>query len=162
MAMPGRVRLWPVAQHVGDLGPQAAGRPLPPGGGCFGAQPRAVAQQLKDGRPARPCAGEVLLQRIVQVDQALVPQPQNQNGRERLGDRTDPVLRIGVGSMPLDARTRPTPGRTPLSPHRGHQGRRAAVPLRDGDAVQQGASGTGKQVFVDGSHGPTPTRRATA
>ncbi|CAM5367747.1 hypothetical protein SBADM41S_11532 [Streptomyces badius] len=160
MPMPGRMHLRPVAQHIGDLRPQAAGRPLPPGGRRLGSQPRTVAEQLMDGHPAHAGAGKVLLQGVVQVDQPLVPQPQHQNGRERLGDRADPVLRIGVGSMPVDTRTRPAPHLLSLPPHRSHEGRRTPVPLGDGDAVQQSAPGTGKQVFAERSHGPTLIRPA--
>ncbi|ESU49976.1 hypothetical protein P376_2044 [Streptomyces sp. HCCB10043] len=47
-----------------------------------------------------------------------------------------------------------------MPPHRSHEGRRTPVPLRDGDAVQQGAPGTGKQVFAERSHGPTLIRPA--
>ncbi len=144
-----RVRLRPVAQHVSDPGAQVPRRALPPGSRCLRPQPRAVAQQLKDGHVAHARPGQVLLQRVGQIDQALVAQPQDQDGREGLGDRADPVLRVGVRTMVLDTRTRPAPGRTPLPAHRGHQRRRPPVPLRHGDAVRQSTTGTGKQVFAD-------------
>ncbi len=116
MAMPGRMHLRPIAQHIRELRPQAAGRPLPPGGRRLGPQPRTVAEQLTDGRPAHTRTGKVLLQRIVEVDQPLVPQPQHQNGRERLGDRADPVLRTGIGSVPVDTRTRCSIPSVPAAP----------------------------------------------
>ena len=93
-------------------------------------------------------ARKVLLQRIVQIEQTLVAQPQHQDGREGLGDRADAVLGVGVRPMPVDRAARARPDQLPVALHGGDERGRAPLGLGDGDAMQKGPPGGGEQLFT--------------
>lgn len=83
-------------EYIGEVGTQGARRPLPPGCGRLGSQSRTVTEQLKDGDTADTRTRQMLLQRVVEIQQTLVAQPQDQHCGEGLGEGSDPELRIGV------------------------------------------------------------------
>jgi hypothetical protein len=112
-------------------------------------------RQLADARPfadARPVADvrpvEVLAQRVGEVQQPLVAQPQHQHRREGLRDRPDPVLRVPVRLMPRHAAAGTRPHRTAVPYDRCHQRRCPGFGLRHGDPVEQGAARFREQLFV--------------
>ena len=84
MAPAGGMHPGLVAEHIGKSGTERPGVRSHHGAGRLRAQPRTVAKQLSDGHLPRAGAGKVLLQRIVQIEQTLVAQPQHQDGRKGL------------------------------------------------------------------------------
>ena len=73
-----------------------ARRALPPVALGLALQPADVREQLADRDAADGGTGKVPVQQVVEGQPVLVAQLEDQGGGERLGDRTDPVLRAGV------------------------------------------------------------------
>lgn len=107
-----------------------------------------MGEELGDGRLTRASAGQMLLQRVPQVQQALVAQPHHQDGSEGLGDGPDPVLHVLVRSVTVHRGPGPVPDGSAAPHHGGDQRGRPALGLGDGDPVQQGAARPGEQVFL--------------
>jgi hypothetical protein len=95
----------------------------------------------------------VLAERIGQIQPALVPQPHNQHGDERLGQRADPVLGVAVRLVAVQHAAGPAPGQQAVPHHRAGQRRRPARGLPDGDAVHQRAPGRREERFGRGEAG---------
>src|SRR5690606_13402233 len=72
-----------------QFGPGAARGALPPRAGGFGGESAGVGEQLGDGEAPELGAGNVLVERVVQVESTFVAQPHDDGGDERLGDRPD-------------------------------------------------------------------------
>ena len=144
--------------------PVAAGGALPPGAVGLGLQPGGMRQQLRDRRAPERRAGYVVLEPVVEVEPTGVAQPHDAHRHERLGDRADPVLRVGVGGNPVGAaveraaRVGPDQLAAADDP-RGHR-RQPDLPLLDGEPGREVARGR----RVQRRHavrpcGPTPERR---
>ena len=81
-----------------------AGRAFPPQPVRLALQTGAVAQQLAQAHPVQPGPGQVVGERVVQAEPALVAQAEHERRGQGLGDGTDPVLGV-------PARHRVLPGR---------------------------------------------------
>ncbi len=119
-----------------------AGSALPPPAGRLGGEPSGVREQLGDGDVADRGRGDVLGQRIVEVEQALVAQPHHQHGDHGLGDRADAVLGGGGGGGALGFAPGAEPDRLAVAQHHGGQRGHPRLGLLDGHATQQRASRT--------------------
>jgi hypothetical protein len=118
---------------------RAARRALPPAAGALSGGAGDVREQLPDGAAAQRRPGHVPVQRIVEVQPALVAQPQHRDRGHRLADRAQPVLDVGVR---LGHRPAPGRPRQPAVPdHAGDQARRPPVPLHAGHPGEQLAGG---------------------
>jgi hypothetical protein len=100
-----------------------------------------VRQQLGDGRAGGRARFEVLAQRVGEVQAALVAQPHDEHGDERLGQRADPVLGAAVRLVPLEHAPGAAPGLAAIPGHRADQGRRPALGLADGYPVEERPAG---------------------
>ncbi len=136
-----------------ELVERAARRALPPAARALRDGAGEVRQQLPDGAVAQRRARQVLLQRVVERQPALVAQSHHDGRGNRLADRPEPVLHVGVRLRHVAAPGRP--GEPAVAHHAGDQAGRAAVALRAGGAGQEPAGG-GRQ---DGRHGRTVVSR---
>ncbi len=84
----------------------ASRRALPPGAGGLGAQARRVGKQLGDG-DAVEGAGQVTLERIGDVQQALVAKAHHLDRDECFRDRPAAVLDVGRVTGELSGSARP-------------------------------------------------------
>ena len=100
---------------------------------------RPGGEQLADRAVAERGAGQVPVERVVEVQQALVPQPHHDDGGDRLADRAEPVLDVGVRLGHSAATGRP--GEPAVPDHPGDQARCLPLALRTGGARQEGAGG---------------------
>jgi hypothetical protein len=102
--------------------------PLPERPGGLGPQAGGVRQQLADGQLGRARGVEVPSDRVGQVEQALVAQPQHRDRDERLGDRACPVLHVRVGHRPGGAVGPAAPARPDQLPPAHQAGRHRRNP----------------------------------
>ena len=92
-----------------------------------------VREQLADGAVAERRAGQVPVERVVEVQQALVAQPHHQDGGDRLADGAEPVLDVGVRLGHLAPAGGPRQPAVPDDPGQ-------SVVLYSGDEVVAGGS----------------------
>ncbi len=111
-----------------------------------------MREQLGDGGTVGGGARQVAPQRVGEVEQALVPQPQYEHGDEGLGDRADPVLDVGGRRVTVDHAAGAAPDQSPVPEHTGDHRGGAALGLGDGQAVQQRAAGGGEQFVGQVGH----------
>ena len=125
--------------------PVAAGRALPPGAVGLRLQPGGMRQQLRDRRAPERRAGYVVLEPVVEVEPPGVAQPHDAHRHERLGDRADPVLRVGVGGHPVGAAVeraaRVRPDQVAAADDPGGHRRQPDLPLLDGEPGRELARG---------------------
>jgi hypothetical protein len=133
------------AQRIDDAGVFVAGRALPPWVGCLRRNAAEVGEQLCDGAIADGGAGDMGVDRVVEGEPAFVTQPHHQDRRERLGDRAETVLRVGVGPRIADSPPRTVPDHAAVSDDRGDKGRSASGRLFGRDTAQQDALGGGQK-----------------
>ena len=129
---PGARRRHPAAAVVGPgQGREVASpRALPPRAAGLALHPRRVRERVADRHVAVADVAQVRGERVVEVEQTLVAGLDDQDGRHRLGDRTDPVLAVEPGRLPGPAR----PHRAVAVEDRPDDGRQP--PLRLGDVEQ--------------------------
>jgi hypothetical protein len=124
---------------------RAARRPFPPAAGALRRDSGQVREQLPDGAVPERGAREMRVQRVVEVQPALVAQPHHGDGGDGLADRPEPVLHVGVRLGHLAPAGRP--GQPAVAHDPGDQAGRAALPLRAGGARQEQASGRRQHGF---------------
>jgi hypothetical protein len=136
----GQLRLARAGQQVVE---RPAGVPFPPGALGLALQPGGVPEQLAQAHPTQRRAGQVHVQPVIEVEPALVAQPEYHRRGQALGDRPEPELQVAMGyrhlAGPADM------GERPLPDHGCHQRRRPAVGLGAGDEFVQLAGGIGAQ-----------------
>src|SRR5215475_13979540 len=106
---PGRVVAERGHRELGQRGSRGS---LPPGSGRLGAQPGRVGEELADTHRAdrtRSVRVQVLPDRVGQAQPAGVAQHEHGRCDKDLGDRSCPVLGVGIGSLAVHptAATRP-------------------------------------------------------
>ena len=122
-----------------------------------------MGEQLADGAVAERRAGQVPVERVVEVQPALVAQPHHHDGGDRLADRPEPVLDVGVrlGHLAPARPTRPARrrGRRPATRLGARPSRwTRAVRARRTRAVV-GRTGSGMTATVATRAGAPPVRR---
>ncbi|GAA3164154.1 hypothetical protein GCM10020001_106250 [Nonomuraea salmonea] len=132
------LELWP-AEAVEQVVGGDAGGALPPVGGRLGGQAGGVGHQLADGQVADLGAGQVPLEGVVEVEDAFVAQPHDDDGDHALGDGSDAVLGGGRRLLVADAASAAEPCGPPVADDRRRQRRHPALGLFDGQPAQQGA-----------------------
>jgi hypothetical protein len=130
-----------LVQVVEERGPVAADTALPPRPRRLGRQTTRVRQQLRDRQVPEGRPRHVLVERVVQVQPALVAQPHHQHRDERLGDRPDAVLRVGRRCGAADVAPAAGPQHVAAAHDGGDQRRRAVLRLFGGETAEQGELG---------------------
>ena len=152
---PGRPEDDVVGAEV-QVGERAAGNALPPSARALGRGPGEVREQLADGAVAERRAGQVPVERVVEVQPALVPQAHHHDGGDGLADRAEPVLDVGVRLG--DVATPGRPGQPAVPDDAGDEARRAPLALHAGGARQEDAGGGRQDGFRHAPDRSEPTR----
>jgi hypothetical protein len=105
-----------------------------------------MGEQLGDGAVAQGRARQVGVERIGEVEPALVAKPQHQRGGEGLADRADAVLGVGARRRAVHAPAPAGPHHAPVADHGRHHRGEAPFLLLHRDAAGERAFGGGHQL----------------
>ena len=108
--------------------------------------PRFAESALSEGG-----SGDEPVQRVAQVQQAFVPQPQDRHGGHGFGDGSDPVLDVVIRLGAVHLAASGGPGQRTVADDAGDQARHPAGVLGPGHVGQQepgGAGGQGGEVRI--------------